>query len=187
MPYKIRKVRKNNCFSVKNLNKKKTFSKCTTKKNAQKQIRLLRALQYNKKFKPNDRRKTSKGGVYNPFTGEDYNIRKKVFKTVRRATGHKTKPFEFENTPYEYQQESQNTPTENMENQQKGGTKETKPKNKTIKIKMNKKAIAEKEKKEIEKTRPLHFSEYEEWYETVAEEEMNSQLPYMRYLDDYNE
>ena len=127
MPYKIRKKRKKNCFSVKNLKKKKTFSKCTTKKNAQKQIRLLRALQYNKDFKPNDRRKTSKGG-----------------------------------------------------------SKETKSKNKTIKIKMNKKAIAEKEKKEIEKTRPLHFHEYEEWYETVAEQEMNSQLPYMRYVDEYN-
>ena len=58
MPYKIRKIRKKNCFSVKNLKKKKTFSKCTTKKNAQKQVRLLRALQYNKDFKPNDRRKT---------------------------------------------------------------------------------------------------------------------------------
>lgn len=62
MPYKIRKVRKNNCFSVKNFKKNKVFSKCTTRKNAQKQLRLLRALQFNKNFKPNDRRRTSKGG-----------------------------------------------------------------------------------------------------------------------------
>jgi hypothetical protein len=68
----------------------------------------------------------------------------------------------------------------------KGGTEKTTSKNKTIKKKLNKKAIAEKEKKEIEKTRPLHFHEYEEWYETVAEQEMNSQLPYIRYVDEYN-
>ena len=63
MPYKIRKVNKRRCYSVKNLKKKKTFSKCTTRKNAQKQIRLLRALQFNKNFKPNERRRTSKGGT----------------------------------------------------------------------------------------------------------------------------
>lgn len=130
MPYKIRKVNKRRCYSVKNLKKKKTFSKCTTRKNAQKQIRLLRALQFNKNFKPNERRRTSKGG---------------------------TKPN----------------------------------KNKTVKIKMDKKmdkkTIAEEKKQEIEKTRPLHFQEYEDWYETIAEEELNSQLPYMRYLENYNE
>jgi len=128
MPYQLRKVNKRRCYSVKNLKKKKTFSKCTSKKKAQKQIRLLRALQYNKDFKPNDRRKTSKGGS------------KKI----------------------------------------------NSKKNKTVKIQMDKKTVAEKEKQEIEKTRPLHFHEYEEWYETVAEQEMNSQLPYMRYIDEYN-
>lgn len=124
MPYKIRKVNKRRCYSVKNLKKKKTFSKCTTRKNAQKQIRLLRALQFNKNFKPNERRRTSKGG---------------------------TKPN----------------------------------KNKTVKIKMDKKTIAEEKKQIIEKSRPLNFQEYEYWYETIAEEELNSQLPYMRYLENY--
>jgi hypothetical protein len=68
----------------------------------------------------------------------------------------------------------------------KGGTKETKPKNKTIKTNINKKVGAENIKLDIEKTRPLHFSEYEEWYEIVANEDLHSQLPYMRYLNDYH-
>ena len=127
MFYKSGKSRKKKCYSVKNCKKKKTFSKCTTKK-SQKQKRLLPALQYNKTVKPNQRQKTNKGG-----------------------------------------------------------SKETKSKNKTIKVQINKKAIAENEKLEIEKTRPLDFNEYEEWYETVAEQEMNSQLPYMNYIDDYEQ
>ncbi len=63
MPYTIRKVSKNRklskkkCYSVKDLTKNKTFSKCTTLKNAKKQVRLLRALKYNKNFNPNLRRK----------------------------------------------------------------------------------------------------------------------------------
>jgi hypothetical protein len=50
---------------------------------------------------------------------------------------------------------------------------------------METKSIAEKKKQIIEKSRPLDFQEYEEWYETMAEEELNSQLPYMRYLENY--
>lgn len=69
----------------------------------------------------------------------------------------------------------------------KGGTKETKPKNKTIKTNVNKKVRAENIKLDIEKTRPLHFSEYEEWYEIVANEDLHSQLPYMRYLNEYHQ
>jgi len=61
MPYFIRKVHNKECYRVsKKLNKRVStknkkrviFAKCTTRKNAIKQLRLLRALQYNKKFVP---------------------------------------------------------------------------------------------------------------------------------------
>ncbi len=50
--YVSRKVKKRNCYSVKNGVNKKVFSKCTSKINACKQIRLLRAIRYNKTFTP---------------------------------------------------------------------------------------------------------------------------------------
>jgi hypothetical protein len=50
MPYKMRKTNKKNCYRVYNSKTKKTFSKCSTRDNALKQLRLLRALQFNKKF-----------------------------------------------------------------------------------------------------------------------------------------
>lgn len=56
MPYISRKVNNKNCYSVYNKKTKRKFSKCTTKKNATRQLRLLRALQFNKDFKPNSRR-----------------------------------------------------------------------------------------------------------------------------------
>lgn len=40
------------CYQVVNPKTRRVFSKCSTKKNAQKQIRLLRAIQYNKNFRP---------------------------------------------------------------------------------------------------------------------------------------
>ena len=46
MPYTIRKVRNKSCYKVYNSNTKKIFSKCTTKKKAQKQIRLLNIIKY---------------------------------------------------------------------------------------------------------------------------------------------
>jgi hypothetical protein len=52
MPYSTRKVRGKNCYRVYNIKTKKTFSKCTSKKNAEKQLRLLRAIHYNKDFSP---------------------------------------------------------------------------------------------------------------------------------------
>ena len=55
MPYKYRKVKNKNCYSVYNKKTKRRFSKCSTKSNATSQIRLLRALLYNKKFVPNSR------------------------------------------------------------------------------------------------------------------------------------
>ena len=75
MPYQLRKVNNRRCYSVKNLKKKKTFSKCTSKKKALKQIRLLRALQNNKSFKPTKKYYTKYGrevkqpSRYNPTTG----------------------------------------------------------------------------------------------------------------------
>lgn len=50
MPYTVRYLRKKKCYSVINKNTKKVFSKCTTRQNAQKQSRLLRAIQFNPGF-----------------------------------------------------------------------------------------------------------------------------------------
>ncbi len=50
MPYKSRKVPRRNCYRVYNNKTKKTFAKCTSKVKATKQLRLLRAIQYNKYF-----------------------------------------------------------------------------------------------------------------------------------------
>jgi hypothetical protein len=50
MPYKSRKVPRRNCYRVYNSKTKKTFSKCTSKQKAQKQLNLLRAIQNNKNF-----------------------------------------------------------------------------------------------------------------------------------------
>jgi hypothetical protein len=56
MPYKSRKVRNKPCFRVYNPTNKKTFSNCTTKPKSIRQMNLLRALQYNKKFVPFSRK-----------------------------------------------------------------------------------------------------------------------------------
>jgi len=50
MPYQTRKVRGKNCFRVYNKKSKKVFAKCTSKRNAVKQLRLLRAIENNKNF-----------------------------------------------------------------------------------------------------------------------------------------
>jgi len=52
MPYTLRKVTKRNCYRVSNRKTKKVFAKCTSKAKAKKQLRLLKALQYNKSFSP---------------------------------------------------------------------------------------------------------------------------------------
>ena len=44
MPYTLRKVPRKRCYRVYNKDTKKVFAKCSSKRNAQKQIRLLRAL-----------------------------------------------------------------------------------------------------------------------------------------------
>ena len=51
MPYKTRKVRGKNCYRVFNAKSKRVFAKCTSRKNADKQMRLLRAVENNKSFK----------------------------------------------------------------------------------------------------------------------------------------
>jgi hypothetical protein len=52
MPYSIRKVTHKPCYKLYNRKSKKVFSKCTTKKNALSQMRLLKAIQFNKDFVP---------------------------------------------------------------------------------------------------------------------------------------
>ena len=63
MPYKTRKVRNKPCYKVYNPVSKKVFSKCSTKKKAASQMRLLRGIQNNKTFRKrirNTRRKPIK-------------------------------------------------------------------------------------------------------------------------------
>lgn len=50
MPYKKRKVSRKNCYKVFNSKTKKIFSKCSSFEKANKQLRMLRALKYNKNF-----------------------------------------------------------------------------------------------------------------------------------------
>ena len=58
MPYTIRKVPRKTCYKVSNRKTKRVFSKCTTKRRAKKQLRLLHALEYNKNFVPRGSRRT---------------------------------------------------------------------------------------------------------------------------------
>lgn len=51
MPYKFRKLPKSPCYRVFNCSSRKVFSKCTTKENAIRQVRLLRAIKYNRTFR----------------------------------------------------------------------------------------------------------------------------------------
>lgn len=59
MPYKIRKVRNKNCYSVKNLHTNKRVAKCTTLIKAKTQMRLLYALD-SKKARGGKKRKSRK-------------------------------------------------------------------------------------------------------------------------------
>jgi len=59
MPYTMRKVRNKSCYRVskkvrpnKKTVKRRVFSKCATRENAVKQMKLLRALENNKDFVP---------------------------------------------------------------------------------------------------------------------------------------
>ena len=55
MPYTSRKVPKKNCYRVTNRKTKRVFAKCSTRDNAKKQLRLLRAIEYNKNFVPRNK------------------------------------------------------------------------------------------------------------------------------------
>ena len=55
MPYQSRKVPKKKCYRVTNRKTKRVFAKCSTKENAKKQLRLLRAIEYNKDFVPRNK------------------------------------------------------------------------------------------------------------------------------------
>jgi hypothetical protein len=50
MPYTVRKVRNKPCYRVSNKKTKKIYAKCSTKENAKKQVKLLRAVENNPKF-----------------------------------------------------------------------------------------------------------------------------------------
>jgi hypothetical protein len=76
MPYAIKKSKKfitiykpyakrvkKNCYSVYNKTSKRVFSKCTTRKKAVKQSRLLRAIMFNKDFVPNRGNTTRKNNI----------------------------------------------------------------------------------------------------------------------------
>ena len=63
MPYTMRKVPRKNCYRVINKRTKRVLSKCSTKENAQKQIRLLRAMLYNKSFKMRNRTRKNTSSV----------------------------------------------------------------------------------------------------------------------------
>lgn len=60
MPYSIRKVYKKPCYKVYNKKTKRVSSKCTSKRRAKKQVRLLRAIEYNKNFVPRGRKTMKK-------------------------------------------------------------------------------------------------------------------------------
>ena len=51
MPYIMRKVSKKPCYSVKNKKSRRIMAKCTTKKKAISQMRLLQGIKFNKKFR----------------------------------------------------------------------------------------------------------------------------------------
>lgn len=68
MPYGIRKMPNKNCYKVFNKNTKKVFAKCTSMERAQKQLRLLRGLQNNPKFRKSVKRTTMKKGGKNRKT-----------------------------------------------------------------------------------------------------------------------
>lgn len=50
MPYTIRKVPNKECYRVRNAKTKRVFARCSTRKNAEAQVRLLRAIENNKNF-----------------------------------------------------------------------------------------------------------------------------------------
>ena len=62
MPYTMRKVKNKSCYRVVNKKTGQVKARCSTKKNAKKQMLLLRALENNPKFRKSLRRKRRSGG-----------------------------------------------------------------------------------------------------------------------------
>ncbi len=60
MPYKIRKVKNQNCYSVKNTETNQFKSKCTSFENARAQVRLLNAVKHGWKPSQNFFKKSSR-------------------------------------------------------------------------------------------------------------------------------
>jgi hypothetical protein len=67
MPYSLRKVPNKKCYRIRNRYTKRVFAKCTSLEKAKKQLRLLRAIEFNKSFKllpkgqrPSDRKTRSR-------------------------------------------------------------------------------------------------------------------------------
>lgn len=63
MPYASRKVKNRNCYKNYNKKTKRVYSKCASKKNATRQLRLLRAIEYNKDFVPRKSPRSSKNKI----------------------------------------------------------------------------------------------------------------------------
>ncbi len=57
MPYKIRKIRNSNKYTVKNMETGHVAAKSTTRKNAERQVRLLNAIEHG--FVPTRRKRKS--------------------------------------------------------------------------------------------------------------------------------
>ena len=62
MPYTLRKVRNKSCYRVVNKKTGQVKARCATRKNAEKQMRLLRALEHNPGFRKSFRRRSGGGG-----------------------------------------------------------------------------------------------------------------------------
>ncbi len=83
MPYTLR--RRKRCFQVYNKKTRQLHSKCTTKRKAQAQIRLLRAIDYNPQFKLRNnstttRRRKRGGGNENKPSDEEIEAIRNILK-----------------------------------------------------------------------------------------------------------
>ncbi len=77
MPYAMRKLPNKKCYTVYNRATHRVFSKCSSLEKAKKQLKLLRAIHYNKDFVPNARR-SRKSSPY-------YSLSKKVKRGARKT------------------------------------------------------------------------------------------------------
>jgi hypothetical protein len=83
MPYSIRKVRNQECYTVKNIETGKIHSKCTTRKKAEGQVRLLQSIESGS-YRPS--KKNVKGTVKPTRKTARKTTRKTARKTARKTT-----------------------------------------------------------------------------------------------------